>query len=70
MKVMTARVVDGKIAVDSELQEGAMVAVLVATEGGFRLTPDEEDELANALNDIRGGEYVDGRQLVDELRKR
>jgi hypothetical protein len=69
MKVMTARVVDGKIAVESELQEGAAVAILAANDAGFRLTADEEDELVNALNAIRSGDYVDGRQLLDDLRK-
>jgi len=70
MKVMTARVVHGKVAVDAEIEEGAPVVVLAAADAGFRLTADEEEELANALNAIRGGDYLDGRQLLDELKRR
>jgi hypothetical protein len=68
MKVMTARVVNGKEAV--ELDEGAAVIVLAADDDEFRLTAAEEEELVNAVHAIRGGDYVDGRQLVDELKRR
>jgi hypothetical protein len=68
MKVMTARVVDGKIALDAELQEGTTVAILAADAAGFSLTPDEEKELSTALNAIRDGDYMDGRQLLQELK--
>ena len=70
MKVMTARVVDGKVAVDADIEEGATVAVLAASDAGFRLTTEEEAELANALASIRAGDYVDGRQLLEELKRR
>ena len=49
--------------------QGAAVAILAADDAGFRLTADEEGELVNALNAIRSGDYVDGRQLLDDLRK-
>ena len=68
MKVMTARVIDGKIAVELDLQEGTTVAVLAADDAGFRLTTAEEEDLIAALNAIRSGDYVDGRQLLEELR--
>ena len=69
MKVMTARVVDGRIDTgDAELQEGASVAVLISESSEFRLTPAEQDELELALAEIRRGEYTDGRQLLRELR--
>jgi hypothetical protein len=35
---------------------------------GFPLTPDEEEELSTALEDIRNGNYEDGRELLRELR--
>lgn len=70
MKVMTARVVDGKIAVDADLEDGTTVAILVADNAGFRLTPDEEDELSEALEAVRRGDHVDGRQLLKELKAR
>ncbi len=68
MKVITGRVVGGKIELDTELQEGTPVAVLAQDEAGFRLTTEEEKELASALAAIRRGEFVDGHQLLAELK--
>lgn len=68
MKVITGRVVGGKIELETDLQEGTPVAILAAGESGFRLTPEEEDELATALDDIRSGNYEDGRELLRELK--
>jgi hypothetical protein len=70
MRVITGRVVDGKIELETELQEGTPVAILAAGESGFQLTPDEEDELSAALEDIRSGNYEDGRELLRELKGR
>ena len=57
MKVMTARVVDGKIDVgDAELEEGAAVAVLVAQTSDFSLSETEQEELELAVAEIRRGE--------------
>jgi hypothetical protein len=68
MKVMTARVVDGKIDVgNAELEEGAAVAVLISEGSDFHLTSEEQKELELALAEIRRGEYVDGRELLREL---
>ena len=68
MKVITGRVVDGKIEVDTPLAEGTPVAILAASEVGFRLTSEEEQELAQALAAIRRGEHEDGRALLAELK--
>jgi hypothetical protein len=69
MKVMTARVVDGKIDVgDVRLEEGAAVAVLVSQDAEFLLTDSEQEELELALAQIRCGEYTDGRELLKELK--
>jgi predicted transcriptional regulator len=69
MKVMTARVVDGKIDVgDAELQEGAAVAVLISEGSDFQLSYSEEEELELALAEIRHGDYTDGRALLQELK--
>jgi hypothetical protein len=70
MKVVTGRVVHGKIEFDSPLEEGTPVAILAAGETGFSLSPEEEDELAEALASIRRGEYEDGHTLLEELRGR
>jgi hypothetical protein len=69
MKVMTARVVNGKIDVgDAELEEGAAVAVLVSHTSDFRLTETEQEELELALDEIRRGDYTDGRELLRDLK--
>jgi hypothetical protein len=72
MKVMTGTVVNGKIEVPPEaLGEGAQVMIVAAEPGGLvRLTPAEEDELLAAAEEIRRGEYVDGDDLVRDLRSR
>jgi len=69
MKVMTARVVGGKIDVgDAELQEGAAVAVLVSEGSDFHLSQAEEEELELALGEIRGGNFRDGHDLLQDLK--
>jgi hypothetical protein len=68
MKVITGRVVAGKIEIETDLQEGTPVAILAASESGFQLTPEEEDELVTALDDIRRGNFEDGRELLRELK--
>lgn len=68
MKVIAGRVVGGKIEVDTDLRDGTPVAILAAGEAGFQLTADEEAELATALDEIRSGNYEDGRELLRELK--
>lgn len=69
MRVMTARVVDGKIDVaDAEIREGATVAVLIPGSSGFELSDDEQEDLELALLEIQEGNYTDGRELVRELK--
>jgi len=66
---MTGRVVDGKIDIEGALEDGTSVAVLAIDEGQVHLTDDEEEQLATALAEIRNGEYVDGRELLRELKE-
>jgi hypothetical protein len=68
MKVITGRVVHGKIELDSPLEEGTPVAILAAGDSGFSLTSEQEAELADALMSIRRGEYEDGHALLAELK--
>lgn len=68
MRVMTGRVVDGKIEVAGELEDGTAVAVLAADGAEFSLTEEEEEELSIALGEIRSGDYVDGHQLLRDLK--
>jgi hypothetical protein len=68
MKVITGRVVQGKIELSAPLEEGTQVAILAADESGFRLSSDDEEELADALAAIRGGSFEDGHALLAELK--
>ena len=68
MKVITGRVVGGKIELSSPLEDGTAVAVLAADETGFHLSPEEEQELVEALASIRRGDFEDGHALLAELK--
>ena len=68
MRVITGRVVGGTIEFETDLREGTPVAILAAEESGFRLSSADEEELVIALQEIRSGNYEDGRELLRELR--
>jgi hypothetical protein len=72
MKVITGTVVDGKVELPSDtLEEGAPVAILAPDpDEPITLTEAEERDLLEAVEDIRRGEYVDGLDLLGELRSR
>ena len=70
MKVLTAKVVDGKLDVpDGTLEEGATVTLLLPeAEEGFTLSQEEQELLLEAIRQADRGEVVDGWQLLDDLR--
>lgn len=68
MKVITGRVVDGSISLNGDLPEGAVVAILASDEAGLHIDPSQEAELSAALEEIRSGQFIEGAQLVRELR--
>ena len=70
MKIITGTVVAGKVELPSEaLAEGERVAVLLPAAGEpIKLSPAEERELSDAMAAIRRGEYVDGSDLLAEVR--
>lgn len=70
MRVMTGKVVDGKVDVPADLAEGSTVAIVMPDEGGFTLSSAEEQQLADAIAEIDRGEFVDGQALLAELRDR
>ncbi|MFQ5741039.1 MAG: hypothetical protein ACE5JX_18720 [Acidobacteriota bacterium] len=72
MKIMLETVVGGKVEVPKDaLAEGDRVAIVAAEPAEpIQLTPEQEAELVAAVEDIRRGEYVDGHELLTELRKR
>lgn len=70
MRPLTGKVVDGKIEVEHDLEEGARVAVLALDPEVPHLSVEDERELAAALEEIRAGDFIDGRELVAELKAR
>lgn len=72
MKLITGTVVAGKVEIPPEtLAEGSSVAVLVPEDQtSFVLGADEEAELLQAMEEIRRGEFVDGTELLQEIRSR
>lgn len=66
---MTGTVVHGRVQVPDSVAEGARVMILAPeAEETVRLTAQEEDELFAAMEEIRRGEFIDGQDLVDEIR--
>ena len=72
MKVISGTVIGGKIEVPRDaFAEGARVAILAAESAEpIELTPEQEDELVAAVEDVQRGNYVDGEDLLAELRRR
>ena len=70
MKMLTARVVDGRLDLPAgALEEGATVTILVPEQDqAFELTEEQERELTQALAEADRGEGIDGSQLLGELR--
>ena len=69
MRVITGRVVGGRVEVEADVKEGTPVAILIAGESGFALTAEEEEELLDSLQQIRSGNFEDGYELLRELRE-
>jgi hypothetical protein len=71
MKVATGIVVEGKVVVEGEtLTEGSTVTVVLREDDeAFELTPEEEEELLESIQQIERGEFVSGEQLLERLRR-
>ncbi len=72
MKVITGKVVNGKVELPSgAVAEGSSVAVVATDESEpVVLTPADERELTEAIEAIARGEYVDGDELLERLKTR
>jgi len=70
MKIATGTVIGGKIEVPEEfLAEGSRVMVLASEDTEpIRLSADQERDLSESMDEIRRGEFVDGHELLAELR--
>ena len=72
MKVLTATVVDGRLDLPKgALHDGDTVTLLVPDreEKGFHLSDDQQADLRAAIAEADRGETVDGRRLLDELKR-
>lgn len=69
MKILTAKVIDGRLDVpEGSFQEGATVTLLVPeSEEGFRLSQEDQALLLQSISQAERGEVVDGWELLDEL---
>jgi hypothetical protein len=70
MKVLTSKVVDGELDVPAgTFHEGETVTLVVHDdEAGFSLTEEERIFLAESIAQVKRGEWVDGWQLLSELK--
>ncbi len=70
MKVVTGKVVAGRVVVEGEpLKEGCTVTVLAPEEdGAFVLDAQAEALLLAAMAEADRGEVVSGEELIDKLR--
>jgi hypothetical protein len=68
MRITKGMVVDGRIVVEGEpLSEGSVVTVLVADEGAFTLTAEEEAALREAIGEADQGKLLDAEDVLKRL---
>lgn len=72
MKVITGKVVNGHVELPpGEIAEGATVVVVTSDDSEpISLTPEQEQELTEAMEAIARGEFVDGDELLARLKAR
>ena len=68
MRVIPAKVVDGKVPVPKDLEEGTAVMILARDSSGYRLSAREEAEMSEALAQVRSGNYIEAGDLLAELK--
>ena len=69
MRLLSGKVIDGKIVVEGEpLEEGSQVTILAQEdEESFQLSPEQEAELARRMREVEAGRFVDGEEFLKEL---
>lgn len=72
MKIITGKVVDGKVELPpGEVPEGAPVAVVAIDDSEpVVLTAEQAREIELALEEIARGEFVDGDELLARIKAR
>lgn len=71
MRIITGRVVDGKVVVEGgHLEEGSLVTIVAQDEGeSFAVSEADKAFLLESLAEIRRGESVTAAEMFDELRR-
>lgn len=71
MRIITGRVVDGKVVVeDGHLEEGSLVTIVAPdTEASFVASAAEEQQLIESLAQCERGETITAEQLFARLRQ-
>jgi hypothetical protein len=70
--IQTGRVVDGKVVVDDDapLPEGAVVGIVLrGDDQRFELTPEQEERIARALEQIERGEGISAEDFWAKVRR-
>jgi hypothetical protein len=68
MRITKGTVVGGRIVVEGDpLSEGSIVTVLVAEEGAFTLSAEEEAALLEAIAEADRGELLDAEDVLKRL---
>lgn len=72
MTIVPGRVVNGRIEVDGgvALRDGTPVEVSIPAGDEYDLTEEQEAEIEASIAEIERGEYVDGDEIIQELRRR
>lgn len=70
MRIATATVRQGRVELPAEFVGEGEQVMIVAPDAGepICLTPAEESEISEAVEQIRRGEFIDGETLLNELR--
>jgi hypothetical protein len=70
MKVVTGRVVDGRVVVEGGgLDEGATVTIIVRDDDTFELSPEEEAALLTAIDEADRGEVIEAEEVLKKIRR-
>ena len=72
VQIFSGRVEAGRIVTDEDigLADGTEVTVLTdSPEAGFETTPEEEDELLEAIAQMERGEMISAADLLERLRR-
>ncbi|MEW6353807.1 MAG: hypothetical protein AB1469_05860 [Pseudomonadota bacterium] len=71
MRVVTGKVIDGKVVVEgAAFDEGAVVTILARDDDeAFDLSPEQEAELLIAIAEAERGEVISADQLFKNLRR-